>query len=418
MFLVRLGEYNIEETSQFTKIYKTADAGWQINPIDPNIVMVTHQNDVTKNKYGATRISGYTLVDKVMYEIVSRATLDFTTIGAPNNNVGTQFFATGGTLGIGDSVKDMPALIPMTTGYWSKHLLMIVPSGVVYSITPSAQYTTEELAKLGPIPLTPEEITSDSINIALIISTTTDILIENRIYDIRPMLSRIFGYGTAGASSSVISHNTLTKLGYVDSGHLGFQQALTAEIHGGLIAASTEKNLMVALDKIPLANSENSNLLSYINFSDLSGSIKKLSYISLNNIVLLSGTSVNNVSDMQNAFDNTIYTLVEVSGTPAFRMQINFTGITSFIGIIARYWYMGNSSHTNDLRLLNRVSGLYDSYRITKGDSELGFNFVRLPLLRPASEYILNGDVQAEMFHASSGITSHRLYIDLFGLEI
>ena len=45
------------------------------------------------------------LVSGDMYEIVSQNTLDFTTQGAANNNVGTRFVSTGtGTLGAGDEV--------------------------------------------------------------------------------------------------------------------------------------------------------------------------------------------------------------------------------------------------------------------------------------------------------------------------
>ncbi len=50
--------------------------------------------------------SGESLETGVMYEIVSRSTLDFTLYGATDNNAGTRFVATGaGTLGAGDEVE-------------------------------------------------------------------------------------------------------------------------------------------------------------------------------------------------------------------------------------------------------------------------------------------------------------------------
>jgi hypothetical protein len=59
------------------------------------------------DSYGSTRTSGFVLVKGVKYEIITRTTLDFTTVGAANNTPGTQFVATDGTLGASDSVKDV-----------------------------------------------------------------------------------------------------------------------------------------------------------------------------------------------------------------------------------------------------------------------------------------------------------------------
>lgn len=104
------------------------------------------------------------------------------------------------------------ALVTMTNGYWKKDLLLRLPNGNAYYIFGQAEYATEDLAKAGPLPIIPSAVAEDSVYLASIVSQKGDTSIANRIYDIRPSLSRIFGYGSAGASGTVISHSSLTDL--------------------------------------------------------------------------------------------------------------------------------------------------------------------------------------------------------------
>jgi len=63
---------------------------------------------IPADSYAAAVTSGAVLVLGRKYEIVTRATTDFTTKGAANNAVGTQFVLTAAcTLGAGDSVKEV-----------------------------------------------------------------------------------------------------------------------------------------------------------------------------------------------------------------------------------------------------------------------------------------------------------------------
>jgi len=56
------------------------------------------------------RVEGYTLVVGTVYKIVSRATLDFTTVGAADNTAGTYFIChTAAVLGSGDAASDVTA---------------------------------------------------------------------------------------------------------------------------------------------------------------------------------------------------------------------------------------------------------------------------------------------------------------------
>jgi hypothetical protein len=83
---------------------------------DNKAIILTDTTD-DYNYVFSTETQGYVMVTDTMYEIVSQAVIDFTTQGAPNNNVGTRFVATGGpTLGAGDSLKTLDTTITAVDG--------------------------------------------------------------------------------------------------------------------------------------------------------------------------------------------------------------------------------------------------------------------------------------------------------------
>ena len=70
----------------------------------------TAQVDLFDQEAVTARASGYTTVVGAIYRIVSRATLDFTTVGAPANTAGTVFICTSAdALGAGDALSDITA---------------------------------------------------------------------------------------------------------------------------------------------------------------------------------------------------------------------------------------------------------------------------------------------------------------------
>jgi hypothetical protein len=70
---------------------------------DNKALILTDTSNINATDTNLT--SGSSLVVGDMYEIVTQSTLDFTTQGAADNNVGTRFVSTGtGTLGAGDEV--------------------------------------------------------------------------------------------------------------------------------------------------------------------------------------------------------------------------------------------------------------------------------------------------------------------------
>jgi hypothetical protein len=293
-YYARLGEYTLTSKTSFYKMYKTADTGWEQTNFATNVVSTQVWNDRTKNKYGATLTSGQSLVTNQIYEIVSQATLDFTTAGAPDNNVGTHFVATSGTLGSGDSVKEILALVSLSsTSKWRKNLILTVPNGHVYNIYGDVEYSSEDDAKAGPLPTIPDEITQDSVYLSTVVSKRGDTSIANRIYDIRPILSRIFGYGTAGASGSVVSHNTLTNLDYATSGHTGFLASNSP------ITAGTKTKITYDADGLVTSGADATT-------ADIADSSNKR-YVTDANLTVLNNTSGTNTGD-QTISDATLTT--------------------------------------------------------------------------------------------------------------
>ena len=100
------------------------------------------------------------------------------------------------------------ALVTMTTDYWKKDLVLRMPNGLVYYIFGQAEYATEDDAKAASLPAIPSSISlTGAANLCQIVSQQGDTTIADRIYDLRPLLSRVFGYGTAGAAGSLVDHD-------------------------------------------------------------------------------------------------------------------------------------------------------------------------------------------------------------------
>lgn len=150
----RLGEYEWASSTSLRKVYHTSDLDWQQDAGDPNKVNTTQYN-------------------------------------AYDNPAAT-------------------ALQTMTAGYWKKDMLVRTPSGIVYYIYGQAQYATEDEAKAAPLPTRPSATLVDAAALVYIICQKGDTSIASRIYDARPNMDRLFGYGTSGASGVAVEHNNTT----------------------------------------------------------------------------------------------------------------------------------------------------------------------------------------------------------------
>lgn len=176
---------------------------------------------IPADSYGSTRTSGYALVKGVKYEIISRSTLDFTTVGAANNAAGTQFVATGGTLGTGDSVKDVLFGVGTKSYYdgsaWvANHLRINIPGNTTATIT-----TVDDTAALAALGLVGKVYKLDNS----VSATQADALIDGQTGNTNPHTVSVFirggsgrvfdgisgdGYRDFSASSSYVRQTVLT----------------------------------------------------------------------------------------------------------------------------------------------------------------------------------------------------------------
>jgi len=160
-FFIQLNEFDVGDTSTFTKFYKTTDNDWVVDTNNLNHVNTTQWNDRTQ--------------------------------------------------------PEASALVTMTDSYWKKDVLVRTSTGSVYYSFGQAEYATETEALKGALPTLPNALTKGGVvYLAYIVCQKNDTSISNRLYDIRPILSRIFGYGMAGSVGSTLVHANLLGLGSDD----------------------------------------------------------------------------------------------------------------------------------------------------------------------------------------------------------
>ena len=110
------------------------------------------------------------------------------------------------------SRPNVSALQPMPTGKWKQDVIFRTLDGSVFALCGQAVYDTEAECDKAPIAAAPEQLANVAVFLAKINLQQGSTGIEgSSVYDIRPNLARIFGFGSASAGS-VMSHNSLTDL--------------------------------------------------------------------------------------------------------------------------------------------------------------------------------------------------------------
>lgn len=112
------------------------------------------------------------------------------------------------------------ALVSMTNNYWAKAMIIMNTAGEVHYIYPQAEFATEDLAKNSPLPLSEIDNIKSCAFLAVIVFQKGDTTVANRIYDIRPKMSRAFGSEVSTAGGTVIDHGSL--IGLSDDDHLQY----------------------------------------------------------------------------------------------------------------------------------------------------------------------------------------------------
>ncbi len=130
--------------------------------------------------------------------------------------------------------------------------------------------------------------------------------------------------------------------------------------------------------------------------------------------VVTGGTPVGTASDMQTLLDGNVYQLPEVTGTPGFDLEINFTDVPRVKGIVFRGYYSGSTTHYVELQIRNYNTSTDDT--IIRIDTAATYNY--RTILIPNDTDFINSSNQSQLtfYHPMSGNAAHDLYLDFVSL--
>ena len=109
--------------------------------------------------------------------------------------------------------------------------------------------------------------------------------------------------------------------------------------------------------------------------------------------------------------DDIFYNVSEVTGSPGFNIQLNYTGVANFNDIVTRLNYDGSAAHDVVIEILDCVAGVYDT-KIEFMDTDGVVDIIE-EILDPI-DYIcgIDQNVSLQIRHASSGNPAHNIFID------
>ncbi len=167
-----------------------------------------------------------------------------------NGGTWTQDTSNPNTVSTSQYNNTASGLVNLTSNYWKKDLVLRTLDGNVHYIYAQAEYSTEDSAKEGALPTIPTSIEkAGAAFLATIVSQQGDTSISNRLYDVRPNMDRVFGYGTSGTTGTVADHGALT--GLSDDDHPQYllvsgSRAMTGNLNLGTNAISNVTSLTMA----------------------------------------------------------------------------------------------------------------------------------------------------------------------------
>ena len=109
-------------------------------------------------------------------------------------------------------------------------------------------------------------------------------------------------------------------------------------------------------------------------------------------------------------YDGITYNVSEGGGVAPLTLYLNYTNVTTFSQWILREYYLGSASHNLQFEIYDYTSATWQSYFSVVGQT--GQTWITIPIF-DASEHISGGIVQTRIRHIETGITSHRLYIEV-----
>lgn len=127
---------------------------------------------------------------------------------------------------------------------------------------------------------------------------------------------------------------------------------------------------------------------------------------------LMAGTTSSTVADLQVLNDGNVYNIIEGGGTPGFDLHLIFNHVLRFTGLAFKAQY-DPGTHYIEVRLMNYVTGIRDTYTTVVQTSGMNYRFIDILDFTP---YIKNSIVEIDFDHIPGGVASHRMNIDYVAL--
>lgn len=124
-----------------------------------------------------------------------------------------------------------------------------------------------------------------------------------------------------------------------------------------------------------------------------------------------------NISSIQEFGEGATYNITEVTGTPGFLININFTNVVNFNTVAIRGMYNGGSGHTVDIEIFRLSTQTWDDFGditdqpdfgVTSFSVFIGSNFINTS--------IGNGTVMLRLNHDDPGSPAHSYLLDYIAL--
>jgi len=131
--------------------------------------------------------------------------------------------------------------------------------------------------------------------------------------------------------------------------------------------------------------------------------------------VVTGGTPVGSITDIQSLLDGNVYNLPEVTGSPGFDLEVDFTGIKRISGLVVRAYYgPSSSSHYCEVQLYNYSTSTEDTVLRLNPADDYDYRTILLP--DGTNYYDGSGNAQVTFYHPTAGNAAHDLYVDYVAL--
>jgi hypothetical protein len=160
----------------------------------------------------------------------------------------------------------------------------------------------------------------------------------------------------------------------------------------------------------PVWESEKSN---YYTKTEVDNIITPVYYVPYSYNIIKGTLIYGDLASIQTLADDDNLKINEVTGTPGYDIEFDFSDISKFNKLWAHLSYTGTGGHTIDINIYNYNTASWD--KLTDFTLSPGFQFIEIPIISDA-DYISDGNSKITLYHTASGNPAHTLFIDYIGL--